>query len=121
IFRLAAFFEVTDDVRALAALPDDGGGDRLARGAIPEDGGLALVGDADGGNAVDAAVQVIQDPAHDPHRHVPDIVRVVVDPPGSRVDLVDLLLRDFEAPAGAIHHDGPARCGALIDRRNEVR
>ncbi len=37
-----------------AVLPDDGGAEWLARGAIPGDHGLALVGDADRGDVVDA-------------------------------------------------------------------
>ena len=42
--------DAVDDVGGAAALPDDGVGDRLAGGLVPDHGRLALVGDADGGN-----------------------------------------------------------------------
>ena len=35
-----------------AVLPDDGVADRLAGLAVPDDGGFALVGDADGGDVL---------------------------------------------------------------------
>ena len=43
-------FEALAIVRGAAVLPHDGVVDGLARGGIPNDGGLALVGDPEGTN-----------------------------------------------------------------------
>ena len=51
-FLQAVGLELLADRRRDAALPDDGVGDGLAGGPVPEDGRLALVGDADGGDLV---------------------------------------------------------------------
>ena len=42
------------DVGGAPVLPDDGVVDRLAGGAVPDDGGLALIGDADAGDVLGA-------------------------------------------------------------------
>ena len=46
----AAQAEILADVGGAAALPDDGVVDGAAGRAVPDNGSLALVGDADGGN-----------------------------------------------------------------------
>src|SRR5581483_10084269 len=43
----AALAQCCAEIRGAAVLPDDGVVDRLAGGAIPDDCGLALIGDAD--------------------------------------------------------------------------
>ena len=51
--RLVALgLQLRADVGGAAVLPDDGAVDRPAGGAVPDDRGLALVGDADGGDVL---------------------------------------------------------------------
>ena len=57
----AVGFEALADVGADAALPDDRGVDRSPGRALPDDGRLALVGDADGGDV--AAATAARSPA----------------------------------------------------------
>ena len=47
---MALCFELLAESGGAAILPDDGVVDGLAGCAVPDDGGFALVGDADGGN-----------------------------------------------------------------------
>ena len=47
-FEMALLLELIAELRRAPVLPDDGVVDRTAGAALPDDGGLALVGDADG-------------------------------------------------------------------------
>ena len=49
-FSWPCCFELLAESGGAAILPDDGVVDGLAGGAVPDDGGFALVGDADGGD-----------------------------------------------------------------------
>jgi hypothetical protein len=76
--------------RGAAVLPDEGPVDRLAAVRVPGDDGLALVGDPD-------RIEVgALDPRRgdrlggDPPGHLPDLVRVVLDPAGLREELLEL-------------------------------
>ena len=51
---VAVALQAIAEIRGAAVLPDDRVVDRLAGLAVPDDGGLALVGDADGGDVVAA-------------------------------------------------------------------
>ncbi len=55
------------DAIGARVLPDDGVVDRLARCAVPEHGGLALVGDADGGDVIGRDAGLGQGRADDLH------------------------------------------------------
>ena len=68
-----------------AALPDDGGRDRLAGRAVPDDGGLALVGDADGGNLA-ARPRAFSPAAAAPPRSAPARSRRRPAPPSPAAD-----------------------------------
>ena len=75
-----------------AALPDDGVAHRLAGGLVPDDGGLPLVGDADGGDIGGGSADL----AHGLHRDAqlggPDLIGVVLHPAGFGKDLGKFLL-----------------------------
>jgi hypothetical protein len=90
-----------------AVLPDDGIGDRLSGLAIPDHGGLALVGDADGANGdVGFGDGLARDLALRP----PDFLGIVLDPAGLRIELAELALGDGE-DASVVGEDEGARAG----------
>src|SRR5512134_1094856 len=71
-------------------LPDNGGMDRRAGGAVPEDGRLPLVGDANGVDGGRADAGIGQGRGDDREAGRPDRVRVMLDPAGLGVVLPDL-------------------------------
>ena len=73
--------------RRAGVLPDDRVVDRAPGPPRPDDGGLALVADADGGQRTRVGPRLTQrDPDAGPHA-LEDLVGVVLDPAGSRRDL----------------------------------
>ncbi len=106
--------------RAAPALPDDGVVHRTAVGAFPEQGGLALVGDADGGDPARGGAGRLEQLPHGAAHRVPDLLGVVLDPAGTGVVLgeIDGLL--------AVHSEvvpdqqGGAAGGSLVDGENEI-
>ena len=96
-------------------LPDDGVVDRLAVDAIPDDRGLALVGDADAGDVLGADAGLGHRLAHGRDHGRPDFLRIVLDPSRRRIDLAQLLLRDRDRRELGVEHDRPRRGGALVD------
>ena len=101
-----------------AVLPDDGAMHGAAGDAIPHHRGLALVGDADGGD-------VARGKTGNPHRFAagrkrrrPDVVGLVLDPARGRE-----MLREFQLRLRRDRHviakdDRARRRGALIDGEN---
>ena len=70
-----------------AVLPDDGVVDRLAGRAVPDHGGLALVGDADAGDIARPRRRPWPAPRARSRPRRPDLLRVVLDPAGRRINL----------------------------------
>ena len=103
-----------------AVLPDDGGADRGALGAVPDQGRLALVGQADGGES--ARVQMgIDERAGDRHADGGEQSRrVVLDPAGLGIARRDLDLGLADRPQAAVVDDGPGARGALVDGEEVV-
>ncbi len=102
-------------LRGAAVLPDDGVVDRPAGRALPDDRGLALVGDADGGHILGREPGLGHGVAHRRDDARPDLLRIVLDPAGLRIDLPQLLLGARDRRERAIEHDGARRGRALID------
>ena len=101
-----------------AILPDTGVGQRLARCAIPENRGFALVGDGDrpdlrrsDGFAVHA---LRQHAAHHRELRTPDFRRIVFNPARAGEYLGELLLRRSGACAAGVHEDRPRTGRALV-------
>ena len=74
-------------------LPDDGVIDRLPRFLIPDDRGLTLVGDADGCNVFCLGMDLCQCLGGNGILRQPDLVCVMLHPPGLRKILRKFLLR----------------------------
>ena len=85
--------EFGDGVGDAGVLPDDGVADGLAGVAVPDHGGFALVGDADGGEIAGAEVLGLHRFADDLLRAAPDLGGIVLDPAGPGINLRVLPLR----------------------------
>ena len=95
-------------------LPDDGFVDRLAGLAVPDHGGFALVGNADGVYLLRADAGFGQHSARGSQLGAPDFQRVVLHPAGLRVILRQLLLRHGHDAALRIEHDAAGAGSALV-------
>ena len=102
--------------RRAAALPDDGVHDGLAGGAVPHDGGLALVGDADRIDLGGVHVRGHDELGERAQLRRENVLRVVLDPAGLRVDLGEGALDRGDGAAGAVDEHGAGRGGARIER-----
>ena len=102
-------------------LPHDRGSERLAAASIPGDDGLALVRDADRGEVGCADARIVDRLLGDGQRHVPDLVRVVLDPARPREVLLELAVGAAGdlAVAGEDHAVGAG--GALVDCEDHAR
>ena len=99
-----------------AALPDDGVVDGLPGPPVPEDGGLPLIGDADGRHlpGVDVAGDLRQSPA----LRGPDLHGVVLHPARLGVDLAEGILGPGGDFPRLVEEDGPGAGGALVQGGN---
>ncbi|GAA3906319.1 hypothetical protein GCM10022276_26050 [Sphingomonas limnosediminicola] len=77
--------------------------DWLARGAVPNDHGLTLVGDADARHPrrIDAA----EDFPNDCKRIVPDLLGIVLNAAAAGIMLLQLALRDRDRTRAGIEQD----------------
>ena len=115
---VARGLELAAGVGGAPVLPDDGVVDRLAGAPVPEHAGLALVGDADGGDVAGAEPGGGQRLARRLDRRAPDVLGIVLHPAVGREVLGELALGEAEDRQVRAEHDGAARRGALIDRQD---
>ena len=110
--------EPVADIGGAPVLPDDRVHDGLPRLAVPHDGGLALVRDADGRHV--ARAQRGRGQHIDRHADLrrPDLLRVVLHPAGLGEDLPELALRGPLDPAVVIEQDGAGAGGPLVQRED---
>ena len=97
-----------------AALPDDGVVDGASGLLVPEDGGLPLVGDADGGNVGRVHAGLGQHLHHDAVLGGPDLHGVVLHPALPGIVLGELLLGGAHDALLPVKEDGPGAGSALI-------
>src|SRR6185295_13578617 len=105
--------------RGAPVLPDDRVVDRLAGLPVPDDGGLALVGDADRDQVLERDGGVADRFARHFALRGEDLLRVVLDPARLRKDLRELALRDRLRHAFLVEEDG-ARAGRSLVEREDV-
>ena len=94
-----------------AVLPHDRVAQRLPRARVPDDGGLPLVGYAHGDALTGIYARPRQAVAYDAHAGIPDLGRIVLHHPRTRVDLPQGPLghREDLSPT-AEQHAADARC-----------
>ena len=97
-----------------AILPDDGVGDRLAGGALPQHRRFALVGDTDRGDVGKPRLRSAHDFRDGGLLRGPDFLRVVFHPAGLREMLREFLLGHGDDLAAAIEQDRARAGGALV-------
>ena len=112
---VAFAFQRRGDAVGAGVLPHDGVVDGLARGLVPDDGGLALVGDADGVDVAGVQRRRAQRLRDDRADVVPHLDGVVLNPTGAREDLLVLLLPDGHDGARVVEDDRARARRALID------
>ena len=114
----AAGLQLVAVLACAAALPDNGVVDRLAGVTVPDDGRLALVRDADGGDVLRRRADLV----HGRQRHAelgrPDLVGVMLDPAGLGEILGELLLRDAAHLAPGVKKDAAVGRGARVQRHD---
>src|SRR6185436_1383547 len=87
--RVARGGDVPAEVGRTAALPDDGGGDGRTGPAVPDDGGLALVGDADGSEPVGGYAGARQDAPRRSLLGPPDLFGILLHPAVTGIPALD--------------------------------
>ncbi len=116
----AVGFHLLATFRGSAVLPDDGVVDGFAVGAVPDDGGFALVGDAQTGEVACAQTGFAEDFDYGTQLRGQDIEGVVFYPAALRVDLVELMMRVGDDVAVFAKQNGTRAGGSLIERQNMV-
>jgi hypothetical protein len=118
MFLIASGFEFGATVSGAPILPDDGVVDRLAGLAIPDQRGLALVGDTYARNLYSFFSGLLQGLATDFEHRLPDFLRVMLDPAILRVDLCEFLLgKSDTVPFVVKDHRTGTGC-PLVDRKD---
>ena len=100
--------------RGAAALPDDGIVDGAAGGLFPQDGGLALVGDANARNVSGVHAALGDHLVHHAVLAGPDLHGVVLHPALLRIDLLKFPLLHADNVLLVVKQDRPAAGSALI-------
>ncbi|MNS78755.1 hypothetical protein D3C72_1123860 [compost metagenome] len=110
-------------IRRAPVLPDDGPVQRLARRRVPQHRGLALVGDAHGGEAIHAA-RLPHHLATGLQGRAPDLGRVMLDPARLREVLGQFDLANGDGMKGALgrhlKRNRPRRGRALVDGEDKT-
>ena len=101
-------------------LPDSRIRNRLPRGPVPQDRGLALIRDSESSDGLHSAGNLGDGLSGSLQLGLPDLFGVVLDVSGSWVDLRELSLRFGHNKPGVIDHQGTAAGRALIKRENET-
>lgn len=104
--------------RPAAVLPDDCRMHGLASKPVPYHEGFPLVGNADRRNFMAASFCLGQCLARRRHDIAPDRLRIMFHPARPGIGLWQFNLRAGRNPALHVDHEGPGRCGALIDRQD---
>ena len=93
-FQRAIAAQLIAHSRGAAILPHDRVVNRLARLAVPDDAGLALIGDAYRSDVARTRAHAAERFHGDSHLGRPDFFRIMLHPAGLRINLADLPLRD---------------------------
>jgi hypothetical protein len=110
--KLSMVPKASSPLSARRRVPHDRLVDRLAGGAVPDDDGFALIGNADG---LDVAAVFLGDIAQGLLGVTPDILDIVFDPAGFGIVLREFLAGGLAWLALAVEAHRAGRGGALIE------
>ena len=108
---------IADPVRA-RVLPDDGVVVRFAGCRIPDHGGLALVGHANGGDVTRLDADLLKGAFNHVLGASPNLHRIVLDPAGFGVNLLVLHLMNTDDAATVVEEHTAGTGRTLINCRN---
>ena len=114
----AVRLELVADGRRPAALPHDGVADRFSCAAVPQNGGLPLVGDAHGSNLLGVDMGAVHRLRQGPGSGGPDLHGIVLHPAGLGIDLAEGMLRPGHDLPCLVEQNCPGTGGSLIQCRN---
>ena len=100
-----------------SVLPDDGVVDGETGLAVPDDGGLSLVGEAEARDVSLGHVGLFHRLSYDDRLRVPNLVRVVLDPSWLGEVLLESTLGYRHGSALVVEEDSPGAGGPLVDRQ----
>ena len=112
---VALVLELVAEAGRAPVLPHDRVVDGLPRLPVPDDRGLALVRDPDGGDVLGGQPLARERLRGDAGLGGPDLVGVVLDPPRLGEDLLELPLRDRLDLAFFVEEDRARAGGALVE------
>src|ERR1700691_750942 len=115
---VASRFEFLAKGGCPAILPDDRIVDGLSGGTVPDDGGLALVCDADSSYVARFCTSLGQGFKGNRDLRCRDLFGIVLNPSRLRKDLRELTLGHGSDGAAIVKHEGSGTCGALIESEN---
>src|SRR5204863_6923743 len=114
----ALVLQALADIGGCAALPHHRGRDRLAAAAIPDDGGFALIGDADRCYLVCSNAGVLQRGLADLDRGFVDLAWVVLYPTRSGIALRDFPIGTTKDVSIGVEDECRAARRSLIERQD---
>src|SRR5690606_26312863 len=97
-----------------AILPDDRRMDGLSCAPVPDDGGFALGGDADGAHVARGDARPVDRFAHRIALRLPDFQRIMLDPAGLGIVLGEFPLRQTHDAAVAVEDDAAGAGSSLV-------
>ena len=115
---MAVRFQLRAQIGGATVLPDDGAMQRAAGRPLPQQRGLALIGDADRGDVARGRIGLAQGSAAGGKRRRPEILGIVLDLAVSRKMLREFLLRDGRDGSIGAKQNRPRRRRALVDGKN---
>jgi hypothetical protein len=118
---VAGGFEAFTNAGGAAVLPDQGIANWLAGFAIPQDGGFALVSDADGCNVFGLRAALGKGFESNRNLRRGDLLGIVFYPTGLGKYLIELALRYGSNFAIAIEQERSRTGGALIECQNVLQ
>ena len=116
----SALFQGIAEVSRPAILPDDGAMNRSAGLAVPDDCGLALVGNSDRRDPIEIHTCLRDDFRHHARLGRPDLFGVVLDPARLRIMLGEFTLGHTADGAGVIEQYCTGTGGALVEGKDEL-
>src|SRR5262245_53491996 len=100
-------------------MPDNRRRNRLPGGPVPNDGGLALIGDSGRHDLAWRDARLLQQPASRSHLRAPDLRRILLDPPWMRVAAGDRARFHRDDAACFVVQDSASAGGSLVEGEDE--